>query len=160
MPSPATAFSNEMALLTGNAGGNIQALPRVSVVGGRKRSFFATITLASQAIATVIGVARLPKGAVLCGFCLHTDTSLGTSTIALGDVNTPALFTAAATLTTVDAPIWVGKTAAVGAPLDGPIYDAGTGQLSAAYEDVTLTVAAAALPANGTLKIETVYTID
>lgn len=156
----ASAFSNEMTSLTGNTGGNVQVLPRVTLVGSRKRNFIATIPLAAQASGSIIGIARLPKGAMIAGIGLQTDTSLGTSTLAIGDVNTPAKFAAAATLTATETRTNVGLTAQMGVPLDGPNYDCVTGLASQSYEDVVLTVGVAALPASGNLKVFLDYALD
>jgi hypothetical protein len=160
----ASTFSTQMTQLTGNAGGGIQSLPPVTTVGGRERVFVANIGLASQASGSIIGVARLPLGAIITGITLLTDTSLGSATIALGDTNSAALFAAAATLTNVNTPTRVGLAATHGAPITAG-YDCTTGASTAApkggqYEDVTLTTASASLPSTGNLAIIFEYSID
>ena len=160
MPAPASLFGAIMALITGNAGGNIQVLPRVTVNGSRKRNFCETILLANQPAGSVIAVARLPKAAVITGISVVSDTSLGAATIQFGDVNAPAQFGAAQTYTTPQARVIFGSVATLGVPLDGPNYDAVTGQVSQAYEDVVMTVGAAALPGAGTMRIITDWAID
>jgi uncharacterized membrane protein YdfJ with MMPL/SSD domain len=158
----ATAFSTEMTQITGNTGGNIDSLPRVTSVTGRVRSFVATISLAAQAAGTVFGIARLPKGANLLEIKVATDTSLGSTTIAFGDANTTALFGAAQTLTATQTHTLIGLVSEIGTPLDGTNYDCTTGAASpaSAYEDITMTTAVAALPASGTLKVLISYVID
>ena len=160
----ATLFSTQMAQITGNTGGAIQSLPPVTTVGGRERVFIANVGLAAQASGAVIGVARFPLGAIITGITLLTDTSLGTSTIALGDTNSAALYAAATTLTNVNTPTRIGLAATHGAPITTG-YDCISGLATAApkggqYEDVVLTVAVAALPALGNLAIIFEYSID
>jgi len=155
----ATTFSTQMALLTGNAGGAVQSLPSVTVAGARQRVFIANIALATQTSGSVIGVARLPVGAIISGITLLTDTSLGSATIALGDANSGALYVAAQTLTTTNTPTRVGLTATHGAPITTG-YDCQTGASNYVYEDVLLTTASASLPASGNLTIIFEYAID
>lgn len=156
----ATVFSNEMAIVVGNIGGSAQVLPTVSLVGGKKRSFVATIALASQAAATVIGIARLPAGAIITEISAITDTSLGTATISFGDTNSNAIYGVATTLTATETPTRFGKTATTGVAITTNLYDSTTGLLGKSYEDLVLTTAVAALPASGTLKVIVEYVID
>lgn len=159
MPT-ANAYGTNMGLLTGNISGTVQVLPRVSVISGRLRTFVETITLASQAAGTIFGVARLPKGSVFMGFEVLSTVSLGSSTIAFGNANNGSQYANATTLTSPDQPLFLGKTITEGVPLDTGIYDSVTGLASAAYEDILMTVAAAALPSSGTLRILTSYALD
>ena len=149
-----------MAKLVGNSGGAIQSLPAVTLAGGRKRAFIATITLASQASGSQISIARLPIGAAITDLTLCTDTSLATATLAVGDIHggNSALYAAAATLTATDTPTQVGATATLGVPITTG-YDCVSGAV-APYEDVILTVGTAALPAAGTLKAIVEYVHD
>ena len=156
----ATAYSTEMAIVTGNVGGVAQALPTVSLVGGRKRAFVATIALASQASGSIFAVARLPAGAIITEISVITDTSLGSATIAFGDTNSSALYGAAQTLTATQTPTRIGLAATTGVAITTNLYDSTTGLLGKSYEDVVMTVATAALPASGTLKVITEYVMD
>lgn len=165
----ATQWGTQMTALVNNAGGGIQVLPGTNLVNGRQRSFIESLTLASQASGTVIGVARLPLYATFMGITLCTTTSLSTATIEFGDTNTAALYAPATTLT-VTTPVLVGNAAAMVPILSG--YDSVTGNLvtpfmpqkvgegGALYEDVVMTVGTAALPASGTLVIQVDYMID
>ncbi len=155
----ATAFSPQMAAITGNTGGVVQNLPNVTTVGARVRVFHADITLAAQANGTTIGIARLPLGAIITEINYLTDTTLGTATVALGDSNAAAIYAAAQTLTTVNVPQSVGLPATRGVPIQTG-YDCVTGLANRSYEDVTLTVGAAALPGAGNLKVTLYYSID
>ena len=164
----ATYFSTQMAQLTGNAGGGIQSLPAVTVAGGRERVFIANVAFASQPAGSVIAVARLPLGAIITGLAVIVDTSTGAATLAFGDTNTPALYAAAATYTTTQTPAKVGLTTSHGVPITTG-YDALSGNAvtyqkpsegGALYEDVTITVGAAALPASGNLLAIFEYAID
>ena len=156
----ASSYSNEMTAITGNAGGNVQVLQPVTLTGSRKRNFVATIPLTGQASGSIIGIARLPRGAMITSIVLVTDTSLGSATISIGDVNNPVLFAPAMTLTTVQSRALVGLVAQMGVMLNGPNYDSVTGLVSQAYEDMVVTTGAAALPVSGTLKIFVDYAID
>lgn len=170
MGTKATLFGAVMTLLTGNAGGAIQSLPGVNVNGGRERVSVETITLAAQASGSVIGVARIPVPFVLTGIGLLTDTSLGTTTIAIGDASGAATYMVAQTLTTVNQ--IVNPTAIVAAMFGAQInsgYDSVTGnavspqapgQGGGSYADLQITTAVAALPGAGTLKIFFKYVID
>lgn len=155
----ATVFSTAMALLTGNAGGNVQNLPAVNVAGARQRIFVGNIALAAQASGTVIAVARVPVGSVITGITLLTDTSLSTAQIALGDANSGAIYAAAQTLTSTNTPTRVGKQATQSAPI-ATGYDCQTGAANYAYEDILLTTSVASLPGSGNLTIIVEYALD
>lgn len=159
MATPATAFFPVMTLLTGNISGNVESLPAVNVNGGRERVVGGTLTLASQASGTTIGVARLPMGAVITGLTLITSVSLGTATVSLGDVNSAALYAAAATYTSTNTPTRIGNAVSHMAPITSG-WDSYTGLASMSYEDVTITTGVAALPASGSLTIVIEYMID
>jgi len=154
------SFSTQMAMLTGNAGGAVQNLPAVSVAGARERIFIANVPLGSQASGSQIAVARIPLGAVITGIQLITDTSLGTATVALGDIasGNSAIYAAAQTLTSTQTPTRVGVAATHGTPI-AKGYDCVSG-MSASYEDIVLTTGVAALPASGNLVIIFEYAID
>jgi len=155
----ATTFSTELAQLTGNAGGAVQSLPGVNLVGGRQRTFVSHLALAAQASGAVIGIARIPLNAVIIGIEFITDTSLSTSTISVGDTNNATAYSPAFTLTTTNTPFRAGSAAGHGNPiLTG--YDCVSGAQASAYEDITLTVGVAALPGSGNLLIKTEYLID
>ncbi len=159
--TPATAFTPVMAQLTGNQGGNVQSLPGVNLAGGKERTFVGTITLASQAAATVFGIARLPLQAVITGITVITSVSLGSATIELGDAGNgnAAIYAAAQTLTSANTPTKVGAAATHGQPITAG-YDCQTGASSPDHEDIILTTAAAALPASGTLTTIIEFAID
>ena len=122
-------------------------LPMAGDVHGRVRCFNEKVTLASQPTADIVEVARLPKGArVLYGLLVST-VSLGASTLAIGVSGTTGKYRAATTFTTIDTPILFGPAASLGEPL-------------ATEEIVFLTIAAAPLPASGTLRVLIFYTLD
>lgn len=164
----ATLFSTQMAQLTANLGGAVQALPAVTVAGARERVFVANLALAAQASGSVIAMARIPLFAAITGINVVTDTSLGSATIAFGDANNGALYAVAQTFTAVAAPAKFGNAATQGVPITAG-YDclsgalvtyAKPGQGGALYEDILMTVAAAALPASGNLSVIFEYAID
>jgi hypothetical protein len=164
--TPATLFGASMTKLTGNTGGAIQSLIE-SYINGKENCFVETITLAAQASGSVIGVARIPVPFTPVGFTLITDTSLGSATVSLGNSanGNAAIYKAAAVLTATDTPTSYGLTATYGKPvltgidcLTGlPTTYGSAGNGGGNYEDITLTVGTAALPASGTLKVLTRY---
>lgn len=144
----ATYLSNELAgtvtgLSTAAAAGY---RPSASVYGGRLKRLRATVTLASQATTDVLQLANLPAGATFAYGVLATDTSLSTSTLAIGISGTTAKYRAAGTFTATDTPTIFGKAAEV----------ATTAPLTA-EQTVIGTIAVAALPASGTLTVDLYY---
>lgn len=97
------------------------------------------IALASQPTTDTQVIARVPAGHVVLGVELNTDTSLGSSTVAIGNATTPAKYKAAGTFTATDTPTRFMKASA---DILGPLT---------ADEEIIITVAAAALPASGNL---------
>lgn len=158
--TPATAFTAVMTKLTGNQAGALESLPDVTLNGAKVRAIQATIAYASQAAGTVTGIARVPLGAALLGFLFNADTSSGSTTLALGSAKDTfsAKYTAAAALTSTDTPTWRIKQAQMGVAITTG-YDCVT-VLSAPYEDIILTMAAATAPASGNLTITTFYVQD
>lgn len=113
--------------------------------GARLRRYRATITLASQADGDTVVLARIPAGSVFAYGIINTDTSLGSSTVAVGISGTAAKYKAAATFTATNTPTLFGKTA--------PSGFSATETLTA-DEIVLLTNTTAALPSSGTLVID------
>lgn len=124
-----------------------QDLPAVADVHGRVRCFNEAVTLAAQTTADTIEVAKLPKGARVLYGLLTTTVTLGATTVAIGITGTVGKYRAAAVFTAVDTPTLFGVTAGIGTAL-------------AAEEIVFLTLAAATLPASGTLRVMIFYTLD
>lgn len=117
-------------------------------VGGRMRRYRATITLASQANADWILLARIPTGAMFAFGLITSSVTLATSVIAIGTSpthGTNGQYYAAAVFTTANQPVLFGLAAAVG------------GAALAADTLIYLTSATAALPAAGTLVIDLYY---
>lgn len=119
-----------------------------NVVGGRLRRRRATITLASQASGDTIVLHRRKAQEVFAYGLMNSTVSLGTSTLKIGPRSSDAAFRAAAVFTTTDTPVLFGKAAAQSESAYSP---------TAAEEDVIATVGVAALPASGTLVIDTFY---
>lgn len=169
--SIATAFTDIMTNITNNQLGSLQTLNQVNRQGGRVRKDIGVITLNSQASATVFGIARIPLLATLLNILAATDTSLGSSTIKFGDSasGNSAIYGAAATLTSTNTyQSYLSVDNGVSAPLTAG-YDCTTGAATTytndsgaggSYEDIIMTVGAAALPAAGTLVIVVEYMID
>lgn len=157
-----TLLGTNMTKITGNAGGAVQQLIE-AYYNGKDYAFVESVVLASQAIGSLIAVARIPVPFVPLGFTLLTDTSLATATVAIGNAGAgnSAIYKAAGTFTTTDTPTLFGKTSAMGVPVFTG-YDSLTGnatgyasgnQGGAGYEDICLTTAVAALPAAGNLRV-------
>lgn len=122
-------------------------LPMAGDIHGRVRVFNEKVVLASQPATDVIEVARLPRGARVLYGLLDSTVSLGTATLAVGIAGTPSKYRNAAVFTAVDTPTLFGLAAVAGEAL-------------AAEEIVILTIATAALPASGTLRVMLFYTLD
>lgn len=137
----AQTLSNELA--------GINSTPVVkpsaaSAYGARLRRYRASIVLASQVLGAgnEIILAKVPAGLTFAYGIVTTDTSLATSTIAIGTTATPAKYKAAAVLTATDTPTLFGTTAQIE-------------QASLiAEEQIQLLVAVANLPAAGNLVVD------
>jgi hypothetical protein len=85
---------------------------------------------------------------------LNTDTSLGTSTVAIGISGSTGKYKAAGTFTATSTPTLFGVNAAV-ASTSHTSSEVGSSPLGeGTNEDVIMTVATAALPASGTLVVD------
>lgn len=167
--TPATAWGAQMTKISGNAGGQVASLIE-SYNNGKNRCFIETITYAAQASGTVFSVARLPVPFVYLGAMLITDTSTATATLALGNAanGNSAIYKAAAVLTATDTPTWYGVLAKTGVLIASGIDYLGNPSTAlspgtvggSGYEDITLTVGTAALPASGSLRMFFHYMID
>lgn len=129
---------------------NFTASPVIKVAsaayGARVQRFRATITLASQATTDTIVVAVVPAGFTFAFGIINTDTSLGSSTVAIGITGTTGKYRAAATFTATNTPTLFGVAAAEGAQT-----------ALTADETVFITIAAATMPASGTLVVDMFY---
>lgn len=123
---------------------------------GNVRRFRSVTTLASQA-AGAYALFRLPPGHTFAYGVVTSSVSLGASTIAVGISGATTKYKAAAVFTAVDTPTLFGTAATVGAAsaLSSTVGSSPKG--TGVDEDVILTVAAASLPASGTLIID-IYT--
>ncbi len=102
----------------------------------------ASVLLTAQAVNDTIVIGNVQSGAAFCYGILSTDTSLGTSTIAIGTAASVAKYLAAQVLTAVNAPALFGKVA--------PMANVA---LSATEQQI-ITVTTAALPAAGNLIVQ------
>ena len=142
-------LSNELAgtvtgLTTAAAAGY---KPRASAYAARMKRMRATITLASQTTSDTIVIGNLPAGSTFAYGILNSDTSLGSSTLAIGTSGTTGKYRAAATFTSTNTPTIFGTAATEG------VVDPGL----AADEQVIATIAAANLPSSGTLIVDLFY---
>lgn len=114
--------------------------------GARIHCIIATYTTQADAIGDTIVFGELPKGAVPLAEVENTDTTLGTSTLAIGSTASAAKYRAAHTLTGVDTPSPGIKGAAVGVA-------------TTAKETLIATVAVAALPTGAKISFQFHYTL-
>jgi hypothetical protein len=122
--------------------------PATPAVGGRLRRYRASITLAAQANADWILLARIPTGALFAFGILTSSVSLATSVIAIGTSpthGTNGQYRASAVFTAVDTPTLFGLASAMAS-------SALTGDTL-----IYLTSATAALPGAGTLVVDLYY---
>ena len=143
----ATYLSTELGGSANQTSAPVGYKPRASVYGGRLKRLRATVTLASQATTDILQFGNLPAGAVFAYGVINSDTSLGSSTLAIGISGTTGKYRAAATFTSTDTPTFFGKAAEAAAS------DAGL----SAEQTVIGTIASAALPSSGTLVVDLFY---
>lgn len=134
----ATTYSNEMETILNDTPATFAD---GKVVGGRFRRYRATIDLATQAVGTIV-LSRVPEGSVFAYGVLNTDTSLGSATVAIGDVDDIDLYRSAATFTATNTPTMFGRNLGL---KEGPVT---------AQKEIHLTSAVATLPASGTLFVD------
>lgn len=130
-------FANEVA--------NFNATPVASVDGsihgGRLRRFRATFTMASQASADDIVLARVPAGYRFAFGIINASATMGASaTVAIGTTGATGKYRAAAVFTAAAPTLFAASTA----------NDAAL----TAEELVLLTIGVAALPASGTVSVD------
>lgn len=117
--------------------------------GGKVHALCKTVDLAESDVNSgdVIVWDVLPKGAVPLAMAFLASASMGaTATLDVGSAATPAKYRAAATFTTANAPVLFGKAGALGVATD-------------AAETLQSVIAAADLPAIGTLTFIALYTL-
>jgi hypothetical protein len=129
----------------------VNNLPAGNLWGARVRNFRKEITLASQAVGTV-AIGTVPPGMKFLRGWLTTDTSLGTSTVAIGTAAAPTKYKAAAVFTATNTPTAYGNATAMDDTTTSEIGSSpvGTGD----QEDVIMTIAVGALPASGNLVVD------
>ena len=145
----ATYLSTELGGSANQTSAPVGYKPRASVYGGRLKRLRATVTLASQATTDALQLGNLPAGSVFAFGVLNSDTSLGSSTLAIGISGTTGKYRAAATFTSTDTPTPFGKA------VEEAASDAGL----SAEQTVIGTIASAALPSSGTLVVDLFYSI-
>lgn len=112
-----------------------------SVQGGHVRVYREKITLASQTTSDTIVVAYPSAGETFLHGVISTDTSLGSSTVAIGVAGTTGKYRAAAVFTATNTPTVFGVAAAQGVKLTTD-------------ETVFITIGAASFPSSGTLIVD------
>lgn len=104
-------------------------------------TFIGTLTLATQAKSKSVAFVRIPKGYTPARMRRYTDTSLGSSKIAIGYSGSSAAYLAEATFTTTNQPV-EGLNVAVVAPTTSEVEVWATNSADASF------------PASGTFRIE------
>lgn len=117
-----------------------------SAGGGNVKAVTDTITYDSQAVGSYNVGAKLPIGATVIDAFFVTSATTGSATIALGIAGATAKYIPAAAVTTANA-----RTVSLAAT--GCLAETTT------EEQLQVTVAAAALPASGTLDVVLLYVI-
>lgn len=139
----------------------ISSLPAVkpsapAAYGARLRRYRASFVLASQVLGAgnELVLAKIPAGHVFAFGVITTDTSLATSTVAIGNATTSGKYRTAAVFTATDTPTLFGNTTAIrGSAQDDPALP-----VSLNEETVLALVAVANLPAAGNLVIDLYFT--
>jgi hypothetical protein len=121
--------------------------PAATVVGGRLKRLRGSFTLNTQTTSDTLVIGNLPAGSTFAYGIINASATLGASaTVAIGPASSTGKYRAAAVFTAA-APTLFGDVAAVAAaPLS-------------AEEQVIVTIAAASLPASGTLTIDLFYSL-
>lgn len=133
--------------------------------GGVLKAITAQLTYASQASGSTFTIGTIPAGSCFIGGFLSTDTSTGSTTLAVGGTLGGAqafqanCYKAAAAITTVDVPQWfIDNVSATHSFFAQLIAGATAGlQPYAAAETFKITTAAATAPASGNLFACLVY---
>ena len=122
--------------------------PVATVYQARLKRMRASFTLNSQATTDTLVIGTLPPGATFAYGVLNASATLGaTATLAIGPSTSTGKYRAAATFTAVSTLTFFGVNSAVAAdPLT-------------TEETVIGTIAAAALPASGTLVVDIFYSM-
>lgn len=122
--------------------------PRATVYGARLKRLRGTFTANTQTTSDTLVVGNLPAGATFAFGVITASATMGaTATLAIGISGSTGKYRAAAISTVVDTPTFFGTAATIGA----------ADPALAAEEQVIVTIAAASLPAAGTLVIDLYY---
>ena len=134
-------YSTELASIASEPVG----LANATSHGARLHVYRATIALASQTTSDTIVIAKVPAGQTFVYGWHTTDTSLGSSTVAIGITGTTAKYKAAATFTATNTPTPFGLVSAMD---DSP---------TSALETVFITISAATMPSSGIYVVHLVF---
>lgn len=123
-----------------------EGLVNTSVIDGKTKAYQATITLASQAAASEIVIAKAKQGEKFVAGIVTTDTSLGSAKFQVGNKDDADKYRADAVFTSTNTPTLFGNAAAMAA--------------LAADEEIIVTTSTAGLPASGTVKITMIFAVN
>jgi hypothetical protein len=147
-----------------------EKLQNGALFDARPRLYRTSIALSGQVSGTKIDLGIIPAGRYFVTGILLSDTSLGSSTLAIGTADAvgvtgdPTKYRAASTFTATDTPTLFGKTAAA-VPVTRAAYgvedatQAGQGSVNMRNieEKIVATVGSASLPSSGTLVVTLVF---
>lgn len=144
----AAYLSTDLAGTANQTSAPVGYKPAATVVQARLKRMRGLFTLNTQTTSDTLVIGTLPTGATFAfGLLTQTVTFGATATVAIGTTGATGKYRAAAVSTAVDTPTLFGVTAAVGA---SPLT---------AEEQVFVTIAAASLPASGTLVVDLYYSL-
>ena len=124
--------------------------PRATVYGARLKRMRGSFTANTQTTSDTLTVGNLPAGATFAFGVITASATMGASaTLAVGTAGTTGKYRAAAVFTAVDTPTLFGTAATIGAADPALTTE----------ETVIVTIAAASLPAAGTLVIDLYYSM-
>lgn len=135
----ATLYSTEATPYLNSA---TPSMANGAVHHARFRRVRCTVALASQTTSDTIVLCRVNPGMAFAFGVLNTDTSLGSSTVAIGITGTTGKYRAAATFTATNTPTMFGPAGTVD---DAPLT---------ADETIFVTIAAATMPASGVMVVD------
>lgn len=116
--------------------------------GGRLVAFVGVGTYAGQAATATWTVCKIPASYIFLFGLASTDTTTGSTTVAIGVAGDTARYKAAAAMTTINTPILFYSVIAASIPIQAdPPASMGSDTV------VIATLAAATLPSSGTLQI-------
>lgn len=143
----AAYLSTELGSTANQTSAPVGYKPSATVYQGRLKRLRGTFTYNSQSTSDTLVIGDLPAGATFAYGVLNTDTSSGSTTLAIGTSGSTAKYKAAAAFTSTDTPTFFGKAAVAAA---SPLTTS---------ETLIITLAAATAPSSGSLVVDVFYSM-